>query len=195
MTPTMKRPLDESQLLYVTTRREWRAWLKKHYRSATEIWLVYYKKQSGKPRLAYNDAVEEALCFGWIDGVRHRIDEHAYRIRFTPRKPRGTWSQVNVRRYAELEALGLIAPAGRAAYEAASIDKSPTYSYEKPPVELEAAHLARFQANAKAWAGFQAMGAWYRQKALHHVAAAKTPATRERRLEALIAASAEGRKI
>jgi uncharacterized protein YdeI (YjbR/CyaY-like superfamily) len=180
---------------FFETGEAFRAWLEAHHATAPELSVGFWKTGSGRPSLSWPDSVDQALCFGWIDGVRHRIDDLAYRIRFTPRKPRGTWSQVNVRRFAELDALGLIAPAGRAAYEAASGEKPPTYSYEKPPVELEPQHLARFQADTRAWAEFQAMGARYRRKALHHVANAKTPATRDRRLEALMAASAEGRKI
>jgi uncharacterized protein YdeI (YjbR/CyaY-like superfamily) len=173
---------------------DFRAWLDANHATAAELSVGFWKTGTGRPSMTWPQSVDQALCFGWIDGVRHRIDEAAYRIRFTPRKPRSAWSQVNVRRFAELEALGLVTPAGRVAFEAGA-DKTPRYSYEKPAAELAPEHLARFQADAPAWAGFQAMAPWYRKQAIHSVTSARTEATRERRLAALMAACAEGRKI
>lgn len=180
--------------VFFETPEVFRAWLEANHATATELSVGFWKSGSGRPCMTWPQSVDQALCFGWIDGVRHRIDEAAYRIRFTPRRPGGTWSQVNIRRYGELDDLGLVAPAGRAAFDAGKA-RAAKYSYENGPIELEPQDLARFQADAEAWAGFQAMPPWYRKKALFLVANAKTPATRARRLEALMAASAEGRKI
>lgn len=171
-----------------------RDWLARHHASAPELSVGFWKVGSGRPSMTWPQSVDQALCFGWIDGVRHRIDDEAYRIRFTPRKPGGIWSQVNLKRFAELEAAGLVAPAGRAAH-AAGQARTLQYSYEKPPAEFSAEELARFQADPVAWAAFQAFAPWYRKVAVHRVVAAKGAATRARRLDILIAASAEGRQL
>ncbi|MDO8380787.1 YdeI family protein [Phenylobacterium sp.] len=139
--------------LFFPTPADFRRWLAEHHTSQTELSVGFWKVGSGKPSMTWPQSVDQALAHGWIDGVRHRIDEEAYRIRFTPRKASGIWSQVNLKRYVELDALGLIAPAGRAAYQAGKA-RSRQYSYEKPAEVFTAAELAQFQANAKAWAGF-----------------------------------------
>lgn len=180
--------------LFFPTPAEFRRWLAEHHASQTELSVGFWKVDSGKPSMTWPQSVDQALAYGWIDGVRHSIEEEAYRIRFTPRRPTGIWSQVNLKRYAELDALGLIEPAGRAAYEAGKA-KTKQYSYEKPAEVFTEAELARFQANAKAWAGFQAFPAGYRKVAVHRVTSAKTEPTRAKRLTILIDASAEGRQL
>lgn len=171
-----------------------RDWLAEHHATAAELSVGFWKVGSGRPSMTWPQSVDQALCFGWIDGVRHRIDDEAYRIRFTPRKPGGVWSQVNLKRFAELEALGLVAPAGRAAH-ASGKARTLEYSYERPPAEFTPDELAHFEADATAWARFQAFPAWYRKVAIHRVVSAKGAATRARRLDILIAASAEGRQL
>lgn len=180
--------------LFFETPADFRAWLAKHHASETELAVGFFKVGSGKPSISWPQSVDQALAYGWIDGVRHRIDEEAYRIRFTPRKATGIWSQVNLKRYAELDARGLIETAGRAAYEVGKA-KTKQYSYEKPAEVFTEAELAKFQADAKAWAGFQAFPAWYRKVAVHRVTGAKTQTTRHKRMAILIAASAEGRQL
>jgi len=180
--------------IFFATPSDFRSWLAEHHARQTELSVGFWKVGSGKPSMTWPQSVDQALAYGWIDGVRHRIDAEAYRIRFTPRKATGIWSQVNLKRYAELDALGLIAPAGRAAYEAGKA-KTNQYSYEKPAEVFTPAELAQFQVNAKAWVGFQAFPPWYRKVAIHRVTSAKTQATRAKRLDILIMASAEGRQL
>ena len=180
--------------IFFATPAEWRAWLEKHHATATELSVGFWKKDSGKPSITWPQSVDEALCFGWIDAVRHRIDDEAYRIRFTPRKAGGIWSQVNIKRFAELKAAGRIAPAGQAAYEIGK-HRTNVYSYEREASEFAPEELALFQANADAWAFYQSLPAGYRKLTTHRVLDAKTPATRARRLAFLIDASAKRRKL
>ncbi|MEW5683570.1 MAG: YdeI/OmpD-associated family protein [Pseudomonadota bacterium] len=179
---------------FFATPAEWRAWLEANHASASELSVGFWKKDSGRPSITWPESVDEALCFGWIDGVRHRIDDTAYRIRFTPRKPGGIWSQVNVRRFAELLAEGRIAPAGRAAHDRGK-DRTNVYSYERPDAEFTPAEAARFRADAAAWAAFQAFPPGYRKVAIHRVVSAKGEATRAKRLQILIDASARGLRL
>ncbi len=179
---------------FFATPDEWRAWLEAHHASAAELSVGFWKTDSGRPSITWPESVDEALCFGWIDGVRHRIDDEAYRIRFTPRKAGGIWSQVNIRRFAELKAQGRVAPAGQAAYDVGKA-RTKQYSYEKPAEAFSAGELAAFKANAKAWAGFNAFPAGYRKVAVHRVTSAKGDATRARRLAILIDASANGLRL
>ncbi len=177
---------------FFATAGAWRDWLAEHHASAAEISVGFWKVGSGKPSITWPQSVDEALCFGWIDGVRHRIDDESYRIRFTPRRPSSAWSRVNVSRFAELSALGRIAPAGQAAFE---VGTRSSYSFERDVVRLTPEETQAFQANAAAWANFQAFPPGYRKLSIYRVASAKRPETRARRLAVLIDASAEGRKI
>jgi len=141
----MKRSLDEARLLYVTNRRGWRDWLKKHYKLEKEVWLVYYKKHTGKPRIPYNDAVEEALCFGWIDSTVRRIDEDRFAQRFSLRNPKTPYSQANKERLK-----GLIKE-GKVVYEVLStLGDLVGEQFEIPPDILDA-----IKANKEAWKNFQ----------------------------------------
>jgi len=147
----MKRNLDEAELLYVTKRTEWRDWLKKHYKSEQEVWLVYYKKHTGKPRILYNDAVEEALCFGWIDSTVRRIDEDRFAQRFSLRNPKTPYSQANKERLKELVKQGKVAD------EVVTIlGDLMREQFEIPPDILEA-----IQANKEAWKNFQRLSQSY----------------------------------
>jgi uncharacterized protein YdeI (YjbR/CyaY-like superfamily) len=179
---------------FFATPAEWRAWLEAHHATASEISVGFWKVGSGKASMTWPESVDEALAFGWIDAVRHRIDDEAYRIRFVPRKPGGIWSQVNVKRFAELKAQGRIAPAGEAAFEIGK-HRTGLYSYERPASELGREQLREFQANAKAWAFFQAQPPGYRKLTIHRVLAGKTPGTQAKRLALLIDASAQSRRM
>ena len=179
---------------FFATPAEWRAWLEKHHATAPELSVGFWKTNSGKPSITWPQSVDEALCFGWIDAVRHRIDDETYRIRFTPRKPGGIWSQVNIKRFAELKAQGRIAPAGQAAYEIGK-HRTNVYSHERPLAEFAPEELTAFKANAQAWSRFNAFPPSYRKVAIHRVTSAKGEATRAKRLAILIDASAQGLRL
>jgi uncharacterized protein YdeI (YjbR/CyaY-like superfamily) len=181
---------------YFATPAEFRAWLEAHHADETELLVGFYKRGSGRPSITWPESVDEALCFGWIDGVRRSIDAESYSIRFTPRQKRSTWSAVNIKRVGELITEGRMTPAGRAAFERRTDDRSVIYSHERRhPPELEPDQQARFEAAAGAWEWFAAQAPFYRRQALHWVTSAKRPETRERRLAALIEDSAAGRKV
>ena len=173
-----------------------RAWLEEHHERAQELWVGFYKKGSGQPSITWPEAVDEVLCFGWIDGVRKGIDDVSYTIRFTPRKPRSIWSAVNVKRAEELTRLGLMRPAGLRAFEARAAERSGIYAYEqRNAAELGEVYERRFRANKEAWDFFQAQAASYRRTAIWWVISAKREETRLKRLAALIDHSAHGRTI
>ena len=181
---------------FFATPSEFRTWLEEHHERSRELWVGFYKKSSGKPSITWPEAVDEALCFGWIDGLRKSIDAVSYTIRFTPRKPRSIWSAVNVKRARELTSLGLMHPAGLKAFEARVEAKSGIYSYEQASgAELDVADERQFRANKQAWDFFQAQAAWYRRTAIRWVISAKRDETRRRRLATLIDDSAQGRTI
>jgi uncharacterized protein YdeI (YjbR/CyaY-like superfamily) len=172
-----------------------RAWLERHHRTARELWVGFYKKGSGRPSVTWPESVDEALCFGWIDGIRKSIDEASYRIRFTPRRPGSIWSAVNVARVGELERFGRMTQAGRAAFEARRENRVGQYSYEQRREELEPHHEKRLRANRKAWAFWVAESAAYRRNMCWWIVSAKREETRQRRLDQLIEASAKGERI
>jgi uncharacterized protein YdeI (YjbR/CyaY-like superfamily) len=173
-----------------------RAWLEANHGAAKELWVGYYKKGSGRPSITWPESVDEALCFGWIDGIRKSVDDVSYTIRFTPRKPRSNWSAVNVARVAELTRLGRMHPAGRKAFEGRAEEKTGVYSYEqRHSAALDEAYTQQFCANQAAWDFFQAQPAGYRRTAIWWVVSAKKEATRLKRLATLIEDSAHGRTI
>ena len=172
-----------------------RAWLEKQHESEQELFVGFYKKGTGLPSITWPEAVDEALCFGWIDGVRKSLGEDSYMIRFTPRKPGSTWSAVNVGRVEELTRLGWMRPAGIAAFEKRSEAKTGTYAYEqKEDAALEKAEEKQFRANKPAWEFFQSQPPWYRRTAIWRVVSAKKEETRKSRLAKLIEESAQGRR-
>ena len=179
---------------FTTPAAGFRAWLQEHHQAASELAVGFRKKATGKPSITWPEAVDQALCFGWIDGVRRSIDEERYCIRFTPRKSGSIWSRVNIARLRKLQADGLVAPAGVKAFESGH-ERTEKYSYENAPRELTGPDLARFKAKARAWAYFESSAPSYRKAALWWVLSAKRPETRERRLATLIADSAAQRKI
>src|SRR4051812_15845089 len=180
---------------FFRTPAEFRAWLEKHHATETELWVGYYKKTSGKGGMVYKHALDEALCFGWIDGVVKSIDGERYMQRYTPRKSTSHWSNVNVRRFGELEGEGRIAPAGRAAFDRKTPERTGKASYEQPEAEFTPAQLRQLKANKNAWEFFRSQAPSYQKVVKHFVTRAKQEATRERRLQLLIRCSANGERI
>ena len=180
---------------FFATPATFRAWLKKHHTTEPELLVGFYKKDSGKPSITWPESVDEALCFGWIDGVRRSVNAEAYSIRFTPRRATSIWSAVNIGRIAELTRQGRMQPAGAAAFERRTANKSVVYSYEqKEPLDLDPAYEKRFRANRKAWGFFNAQANWYRRNGVRWIMTAKAEATRLRRLQQLIDTSADERR-
>ena len=175
---------------------QFRAWLSKHHASAPELLVGFYKRDSGKPSITWPESVDQALCFGWIDGVRRRVDDLSYTIRFTPRRKGSIWSSINIKRVAELQALGHMHEAGLSAFAKRSEEKSRIYSYEQRfQAKLEPGQEKKFRANKKAWAFFQAQAPWYRRTATHYIVSAAREETRAKRLQRIIDDSAKGRRI
>jgi uncharacterized protein YdeI (YjbR/CyaY-like superfamily) len=178
---------------YFKTPEDFRAWMERNHSTAAELLVGFHKKDSGKPSITWPESVDVALCFGWIDGVRKRIDDESYTIRFTPRKASSTWSAINVKRVAELEKSGLMMAAGRAAFEKLQSHKSVTYSYEQTEqAKLDPVDEKLFRANRKAWEFFQGLSAARRQLGIWRVISAKKAETKQRRLEELIRRSEQG---
>ena len=178
---------------YAKDRKTWRKWLEKNHKTATGIWLVYFKKDSGKTRVPYADAVEEALCFGWIDSTLRPIDEHSYQQLFTPRKPKSGWSKLNKERVEQLIANKQMTPAGLEKIELAKhhgtwnkLDHIESFIV---PAELEKA----FAANKKAKKFFDTLSTWNRKCILYYIGGAKLAATREKRIHEIVSAASEGR--
>jgi uncharacterized protein YdeI (YjbR/CyaY-like superfamily) len=169
-----------------------RAWLEEHHTDTDELWVGYYKKGVAKTSMTYPEAVEEALCFGWIDGVGRRIDDQVHANRFTPRRPTSSWSAVNIAKVAELTEAGRMHPAGLRAFEERDRRKDGIYSYENHPMELPAEAEALLRANPDAWEFWQAQRPSYRRTAVHWVLSAKREPTRQRRLAQLIDDCAAG---
>lgn len=181
---------------YFPTAADFRAWLTKHAESSAALVVGFMKRGSGSPSMTWPEAVDEALCVGWIDGVRHRIDDDRYKIRFTPRKRHSNWSAVNIERVAVLQAEGRLKPAGLAAFERRTEKRSRTASYEQAnSPSLNAEEVKRFKKNRRAWIFFEAQAPSYRKKAVWRVVSAKQLATRERRLSLLIEASAAEKRL
>ncbi len=181
---------------YFATPAAWRAWLEKHHASSTELLVGFYKKGSGKPSITWPESVDEALCFGWIDGIRRTVDDERYTIRFTPRKARSTWSAVNIERVAELTKRGPMRSAGLEAFARREKARSQIYAYEqRSEAALDDEAERAFRANEKAWTFFQAQPPGYRRTAIYWVMTAKKDETRRKRLATLIDDSARGRTI
>ncbi|HKQ15410.1 MAG TPA: YdeI/OmpD-associated family protein [Steroidobacteraceae bacterium] len=175
-------------------RAKLRAWLARNHASAAELNLRLFKVHASKRGVTYREALDEALCFGWIDGVRRSYDADSFTQRFTPRRQGSKWSQVNLRRMRELQAAGLVAAPGLAAWRAAP--RKPTgYSSESKPVPLRRSYVAQLTANSQAHSYYQRQAPWYRRVTTHWVMSAKQEETRQRRLERLIACCAQERAI
>lgn len=187
---------NEAEPRFFARPEDFRRWLAAHHVQESALLVGFHKLGSGLPSITWPESVDEALCFGWIDGVRRRLDDLSYAIRFTPRKPTSTWSAVNIRRMAELIAEGRVETPGLAAFERRSEKKSAIYAYEqRNEAAFDAAFERRFRAQKAAWTFFQAQPPGYRQLATYWVMTAKRPETREKRLEKLIEVSGAGRRI
>ena len=185
-----------AETCFFSTVDDFRRWLKAHHESARELWVGFYKKGSGRPSITWPESVDEALCVGWIDGLRKAIDAESYKIRFTPRKATSNWSAVNIGRVQELTRLGRMRPAGVKAFELRTEEKSGIYAYEnRKSAVLAAAAEKQFRSRRKAWAFFQKQPAGYRQLATWWIISAKKEETRQQRLEKLIAQSEAGKRI
>ena len=180
---------------FFKTPRDFRAWLERHAATEVELLVGFYKVGTGKPSITWKESVDEALAFGWIDGVRRSIDDERYTIRFTPRKPTSIWSAVNIKRVAELTAEGRMTQAGLDAFARRDPKKSAIYAYERGYAELDAATLERLKADEKAWGFYASQAPYYRRITAHWIASAKRPETRERRIATLIARSRKGERI
>jgi len=186
------RSTEEAALTFFATPAQFRAWLRKNHATAVELWVGFHKRGSGRPSITWPESVDEALCVGWIDGVRKRIDGESYRIRFTPRRPRSRWSAVNIRRATALQKQGRMKPEGLQAF-ADRIEAK--YSFEQKPVALAPAVQRLLRKNAAAWSFWESQAAWYRRTVSFWVMSAKKPETRERRLALVIDRCARGRRL
>ena len=172
-----------------------RAWLEANHAVALELWVGFYKKASGHPSITWPESVDEALCFGWIDGVRKSIDEVSYKIRFSPRKPRSIWSVVNIKRANELAAQGLMRPAGTKAFDQRTENRLGVYSYEQRPAELPDPYRAILKQNKAAWDFIEAQPPSYRRMVSWWIISAKKEETKFKRLDRLIKFSALGQRL
>ena len=174
---------------------DFRKWLAANHASQTELWVGFYKRASGKASITWPQSVDEALCFGWIDGIRKSIDDVSYKIRFTPRKQRSTWSAVNIKRVGELSEQGLMSEAGVKAFEARQENRSGIYSYEQRSPELPELYAKKLKKNTAAWKFFEAQPPSYRKAVNWWIVSAKQEETRLKRLHKLIEDSAAGQRI
>ena len=180
---------------FFKTQSAFRKWLLENHEKEQELWVGYYKKASGIPSIDWPQSVNEALCFGWIDGIRKSIDQKRYMIRFTPRRPGSIWSAKNLKSVEKLIGQGLMQPAGMEVYNNRNKKMSVRYSFEQKKVELPDEYMAKIRANKKAWEFFQSLAPSYKKPSIWWVISAKREETRLRRLDVLIESSSEGRKI
>ena len=189
----MANTIDKTNTYYAKDRKTWRKWLEKNHKTSTGVWLIYYKKDSGKTRVEYADAVEEALCFGWIDSTFNPIDEHSFMQLFTPRKPKSGWSKLNKERILKLLEQGLMTSAGQEKIDAAKLNGTwekldHIESFTVPP-ELEKA----FKENKKAKQYFETLGKTNKKYLLFYASGVKDPVKKAKRIEEIIAAANENR--
>jgi uncharacterized protein YdeI (YjbR/CyaY-like superfamily) len=181
--------------VFFASAADWRAWLAAHHDTEDECLVGFVKATTGDANMSWSESVDQALCFGWIDGVRRRIDDRTYSIRFTPRKPGSTWSAINVAKIARLRSSGELTAAGEHAFAKRSDAKTAIYAYERGAAEFSVAESEQFRANRVAWSFFSDQAAWYRRNATHWVVGAKREDTRARRFAQLVADSAAGRRL
>ncbi|KAA3634198.1 MAG: bacteriocin-protection protein [Bacteroidetes bacterium] len=175
---------------------EWRQWLKENHDKAEVLWLGYYKKNSGKANYTWSESVDEAICYGWIDGLRKSLDKDSYMIRFTPRRPTSFWSAVNIKKVKVLTEKGLMRPAGIKAWGKRKESKSEVYSFEQKVKGLDKAYEEQFKKHPKAWTYFsEKLAPSYKKSSIHWVMSAKREDTRQRRLKTLIESSEQEQKI
>jgi len=179
---------------FFATPQTFRNWLEKNHAKTTELFVGFHKKDSGKKSITYKEALDEALCFGWIDGVRKRLNDTSFVQRFTPRRAKSIWSLINVRHVERLRKEGRMQPAGLAAFEQREAKRTGVYSFENRPRELSVEFMKQFQANKKAWDFFQSEPPYIRRVCVFWVMSAKKEETKIRRLEQLIESSAKGQR-
>ena len=190
MATAVRRPV------FFESAADFKQWLEQNSLREQELIVGFHKVGSGKPSMSWSESVDEALCLGWIDGVRKRVDDHSYQIRFTPRKPGSVWSTVNIAKVEALTALGRMRPAGVEAFARRTARKSSVYSYEQVgALELSPPELRAFKEHKAAWQHFGSVAPSYRKVMVFWVVSSKQQATRERRLAQLIDACANGRKL
>ena len=183
------------KLQFFPTQEDFRKWLEENHDQETEIIVGFYNVKSGKGGMNWSEAVDQALCFGWIDGIRRKVDEESYSNRFTPRRAGSNWSAVNIEKVRVLTEKGLMKPAGIAAFAKRKESKSAVYAYETGAKQFSEEFEKRFKKNKKAWDFFQKQANWYKKQMTGWVMSAKQEATRERRLEKLIAASDAAKRV
>jgi uncharacterized protein YdeI (YjbR/CyaY-like superfamily) len=183
------------KLKYFKSARDFRRWLEKNHATMEELWVGYYKKRSHQPTMTWPESVDEALCFGWIDGIRKSVDDLRYTIRFTPRRRGSIWSALNIKRARQLSDKGLMKPAGMAAFNARKENRSGIYSYEQRSANLDESYEKRLRQNKAAWDFFYAQPPSYRKAIGWWVVSAKQEATRLKRLKKLIEHSANGKRL
>ncbi len=188
--PFSPPPLKD--LKFFKTPADLRRWLERNHASRAVLWVGFHKRAAGKPSITWPEAVDQLLCYGWIDGVRVSVDQNSYAIRTTPRKPRSIWSAVNVRRARDLIRTGLMQEAGLAVFSRRDAARTNRYSFEREQAHLGSPRLKAFKANARAWRWFESQAPWYRKTAIWWVESAKQEKTREKRFAALLADSAAG---
>ena len=184
-----------SNIIFFKKSVDFRNWLQKNHKKKKEVIVGFYKKSTSKPSITWPESVDQALCFGWIDGIRRSIDEESYSIRFIPRNSKSTWSAVNIKKVEELKKLGLMKPAGLVAYKKREDKNSKIYSFEQTMVQFDAGYEKIFKRNKKAWQNFQLQPPYYRKTVTHWVMSAKQEETRLKRLDRLIKDSEAGLKI
>ena len=180
---------------FFATELEFRAWLETHHKTETELIVGFYKVDSGKPSMTWSQSVDQALCFGWIDGVRRAIDNESYCIRFTPRKRTSIWSAINIKKMEVLTQSGLMTPEGQKAFDLRKENKSEIYAYEKEPVLLDPTFESQFKSNKIAWDFFNAQAPSYKKVMIHWIMTAKQETTRLSRLEKTIQISSELKRM
>lgn len=180
---------------FFETQEAFRDWLEAHHQSEAELWVGYFKKATKIPSITWPESVSEALCYGWIDGIRKSIDDKRYRVRFTPRKPKGIWSAANLNQVAELIKENRMKPMGIAAFERREAAKSEIYAYEQKNVQFDKEYEVEIQNNPEAWSFFDQLAPSYKRQSIWWVMSAKREETRLKRLVVLIESSADGLKI
>lgn len=180
---------------FFSSQEEFRQWLEKNHEIEKELLVGFWKIASGKPSMSWSESVDQALCFGWIDGIRRSLGDDSYTIRFTPRKPKSIWSRINIEKVERLKKQGLMRPTGLVAYERKEDDRSAIYSYENRPREFAPEYEKRFRKSKKAWNFFESQPPGYRRLMIFRVVSAKREETRLSRLEKLIACCKDGRRL
>lgn len=175
--------------VFFDSQAEFRSWLEKNHQTETELWVGYYKVETGKPSMTWSQSVDQALCFGWIDGIRQSVDKESYCIRFTPRKKSSNWSAINIAKVEELSRLGLMQPSGLEAFKYCKEDNSRAYSFESSNKELPDEFEKAFKANQPAWEFYSGQAPSYRKTVVHWILSAKQKSTQLARLEKLISGS------